>query len=399
MNAITKQVVVVAHADRARRERVRSALMHPGARVNVMTSDSPRAALDIVDQHEVQAVFCDLESRLESGVSMLAHLENEHPRVARLAVSRHPDMDRASPDGLHAQQILGTDDSSDELRHALERVLRLNACLHSDRVQAIVGEISQLPSVPQSYLALVRAAKDPSSGLNSIASIVQSDPAMSLKVLQLVNSAFFGLSKRIASIEQAVALLGVEMLKALAMSAQIFTACEMKPQPKFSIERFQTYSILTARFASRFFDERSLREAAFTAGMVHDIGKLIIAMRHPREFDEVLTIAMRDSRPFDDVERQVLGASHAEIGAHLLSRWGIPFPIVECVALHHSTADLDGHHCELIAGVHAADALTGILSCGDPESVLDTAFIERCGLTSQLPRWRKQISEALRDVA
>jgi HD-like signal output (HDOD) protein len=276
-----------------------------------------------------------------------------------------------------------------------ERVHAVQQLLADEIVNNTMDGIERLPSLPRTYTQLSQALANPEVNISDIANIVEADPAMCVKVLQLVNSAFFGMSQSITSVTKAVNLLGTELLKSLILQAHIICAVEDRMPREFSLSRFQMYSIKVARLAKRFVVSADHADEAFTCGMVHDIGKLVLALKAPLQFDSFLKRSSESTDPLYDIEREILGTSHAEAGAWLLSSWGIPLPIVECVAFHHNPSAVGSGDREVLAVVHAADALMGILGCGDPENRLDSDFIASAGLSREIPRWRALVEQEL----
>jgi HD-like signal output (HDOD) protein len=262
----------------------------------------------------------------------------------------------------------------------------VQALIGAEPVRRLVGNLESLPCLPGSYWELMEALRR-GAALADLSAIIQADPSMSLRVLQLVNSAIFGRTRRVATVQQAVSILGTELLRGLMLTANVFTAFEKTKAYGFSPEQFQAYSVRVARLAQQFGRPLGLAEDAFTAGILLDVGKLAIAVQAPEQFGEIVARSFADRVLEQDVEREILGATHAAIGGQVLTNWGIPFSVVECVTLHHHPS-ASSSTSELLGVVHAADSLLGIATCGEPESVLDRAYLERVGLLHHLPEWR-----------
>ena len=274
------------------------------------------------------------------------------------------------------------------------RIKNLQAILAEDAVRQLADGVTMLATLPETYLALSRAANDAHSSAAEIARIVERDPAVSARLLQLVNSTFFGISKRTSSIQKAVNMLGTHLLKSLVLSAHMSSAIDLAPTRFFSMPRYQSYSIRVARLARLFAGARESADEAFTAGIMSGIGQIVFALRAPKQFEKVLARVAATGELQQDVEREVFGTSHAEVGAYLLSTWGIPFEIVECVALHQRPRDAGAGDCELLALVHAAGALARIVICHEPESQLDLDFLARAGMVVEVPKWRRMTETA-----
>lgn len=357
---------------------------------DVVFAGGPGPALAEVGRAPVDALVLDGRLPQASRTSLLADVRNAHPLVARLVVWDHARSDkRPSPVGV--VEVAGS--TVAELATQIERSCRLQEVVGSDAVREVVGRIDQLPAVSRTCWQLMQAISNPDVGLEEVARLVESDPAISLKVLQLVNSALFGLARRTASIREAVRYLGVELLRVLVLTANLFSAAKENQPRGLSMEVFQSYSIRMARLTRKLVADPSLSGDAFTAGFVHDIGKVIIALKRPVEFEQIVARVGQDGESQHAVEVELLSVSHTDVGAYFLDNWSIPFLVVEATAFHHDPDRAVGSAQKVLAALHAADALTGIVYCGEPEERLNMAFIERVGLAGELPRWRSLVEE------
>ena len=235
-----------------------------------------------------------------------------------------------------AHQFLLKPCDPDALRSAIQRATSLVTVLNSKCWPVMVGSIRDLPSLPRTCAELRRVLSDPDASIDQVARVVEQDVAISAKVLQLVNSAFFGVTREIADIKTAVSYLGMTLLQNLVLSVEMFRVFQPKKAiPGFSMEEFH---------GTRSSPQESLRESARTLGLsdavvaaalLHDVGKLVIAEKSPEHFARAIAGMRQDKRPLFSVEEDLIGVSHAEVGAYLLSLWGLPGPVVEAVAFHH----------------------------------------------------------------
>ena len=351
------------------------------------------AAMKLLEGSKFDVVVSDMRMPGIDGASLLAHVKQNCPTAARIILSGQSDREsvlRALP---AAHQFLSKPCDTETLRQVVERACHLQQTLSNSDVRTIVGQLDRLPSTPQTYWDLTNAAARPEAGVVEFAAIVEQDPAMSVKVLQLVNSAYFGLPQRVTSLHQAVSRLGVELLKALALSVHAFGTLNALPVKGFSHERLQQHSLLAARMAKSFIPDIKRAGEVFSAALMHDVGKLVLAVGVPDVFVDVVAAQQRTQRPYHVLERELLGVTHAEVGGYLLGYWGLPLPLVEAVAFHHTPSSVPGGALDTLAAVHVADALIHdpppLTDEPDRDGVLDTAFIERAGLTAKLAEWRK----------
>ncbi|MES1206147.1 MAG: response regulator [Pseudomonadota bacterium] len=353
-----------------------------------------QAALGEMAKTPVDVIVSDMRMPGMDGVTLLKRVKETYPGVARIVLSGHADREAVMAALPVAHQYLSKPCDADTVRVVIERVCKLQSLLTNKSIRTVVGSLDRLPSVPDTYWELTRAVSDPNKGIADIAKIVERDPAMSVKVLQLVNSAYFGLAQQVASVERAVSYLGAELLKGLALTAHVFSAMGACNIEGFSLEEVQQHSLLTAKLARRFLTDRKRADEAFTAALVHDIGRMIVAMAMPDVFGEILREAAEKKVPPHTIEAERLGTTHAEVGAYLQGVWGLPFTIVEAAGFHHTPGMVTDGPCDVLAALHVADALVDAAP-GGGEVALDNDFLQRTGFAAQLPRWRAIAEEEL----
>jgi len=252
--------------------------------------------------------------------------------------------------------------------------------------------VGELPCLPRTYAVLVEALDKPDVSLQEIGRIVRRDVGISAKVLQLVNSAFFGLVREIATVEAAVGYLGLDILKQLVLSIEIFRTFQPASSiGGFSLQEVQTHSQFAAALAARLPTSTALAGAGAVATLVHDVGQLVLAEKLPERFGCAVAAAREQGRPLYAVEQDLIGASHAVIGAYLLGLWGLPGAVVEAVHYHHAPPKGCPANRQLstTAIVHIADALAHEFRPTTLASpALDLEYLQELGVADQLPEWR-----------
>jgi HD-like signal output (HDOD) protein len=281
----------------------------------------------------------------------------------------------------------------------VERACNLKELLGSDLIHRIVGGMRELPPLPRTYSALVEALSDAEVGLDRIARIVERDVAVSARILQLANSALFGAMQHISTVRTAVSYLGFDVLKNLVLSVEVFQALSTGTEiGGCSPESIHEHSYLTASIAARLPVDQRLMEGAKVAALMHDVGKLIAMKRLPEQFAQVVRSAREQGRVVYDVEREAMGATHAEIGAYLLGLWGLPFPVVEAVAYHHNPGQVPHQTFDCLAAVHVADVLAHardprLGNAGFAAPSFDTQYLEALGVANQIAGWDSTAAE------
>lgn len=355
----------------------------------VFALGAPAALLEL-EKSAFDVVVSDMRMPGMDGAGLLLRVKELSPATARIILSGHAERDAVVRVLPVAHQFLSKPCDAATLRSVIDRACGFQKLFEDKAILQVVGKFDKFPPVPDIYWELTSLLARPDTGIGDIAKVVERDPAMCVRLLQIVNSSFFGLAQRMSSIQQAVNYLGMELLKALVLTANLFGTEGVKDIPGFSMARFQQRSLATARLAKRLVGNSARTEEAFTAGMVHDIGQILIASSFPDRFAEIAAEVERSRTPVYQVERAILGITHAEVGGYLLGVWGLPLPIVEAVAFHHDPGRSVGEDRMLLAVVHAADALADCVSdvATPRDNELDMAFLERAGLANELPRWR-----------
>jgi len=316
------------------------------------------AAVREIEAQPFDVVVSDMRMPGIDGATLLGLVQDRHPETVRIILSGQTELEAALRAVPVAHQFLAKPCDRDDLRRAVERACLSQALLADDAVRRAAGGAGQIPSAPSLYTRLVEATTDEEISIAEIGALVESDVAMCAKVLQLVNSSFFGLGRRVSSAREAVAYLGIASLRALVVSAGAFRAFS-SPEgiDGFSVEALETHSTRVARLAAELLPDKRDAEDAFTAGMLHDVGKLVLAAHRPDELAQLVAAARESGQPLHVVERERTGVTHAEIGAYLLTLWGLPHSIVEAVAHHHAPGRLELERLDPVAAVHIADAL------------------------------------------
>lgn len=210
-----------------------------------------------------------------------------------------------------------------------------------NKVKQVISNIRNLPTPPIVFHQIQKVINDPKCSATQIAAILAEDPAMSVKVLKLTNSAFYGLSQEVESVKQAVVIVGMEAIKNLVLSASILDMFKGKEFDQEYQEQFWRHSLATA-FGSRLL-ARKLKargivdpDTAFSAGLLHDIGKIIMVCFLPKEYAQVREAKIADPVAQDHtIETRVLGYDHAQVGALLAQQWKLPHKLSEAIVHHH----------------------------------------------------------------
>jgi putative nucleotidyltransferase with HDIG domain len=363
-------------------------------------ANSGEEALQMVDQKPVDVVVTDMRMSGINGAQLLNQILRRHPQTVRIVLSGYSDLiEVVNCVGL-THQFLGKPCSLDDLKNCLKRVTLVKSRLASEPLCTLTSGLKNLPSLPKLYLEISDALQSPTTSAQRIADIASQDAGLSAKLLQLSNSAFFGFSCEVFSVSEAVQLLGVTVIQSLAMAVPVFSAFRHERCPHFPLEQIWEHSLQTARLGRQIAGEHSLNphlaEQAFCAGILHDLGKIILADGLPEQYTAVLNEARETRRPLIEVESRHFNATHAEVGAYLLALWGLPIPLVEAVANHHHPGHCGTREFCLAGVVHVANGLqhAGASRGETPASPIDYDYLCHAGLEKQFEIWRTEIPGA-----
>jgi HD-like signal output (HDOD) protein/ActR/RegA family two-component response regulator len=363
-------------------------------------ADSGEAALAAFDDGHIDVLVTDLRMPGMNGADLLARVQELSPPTVRVVLSGYADTQAVASASTGAHRFLAKPYTLDELTTVLERSFAMAELSRRVELYRRATAASVLPSSPGTYSELVAAAADPAAGAGALAVIIERDPAMTAKVLQLANSAFFSTGRHVSRVREAVAFLGTDTITALAISAKAFA--EYAPtlaSSRFSIEEFQRHAALVARLAARITPDPDIRADAVTAGVLHDIGALVLLRDDRRRWEHNTEIAEQEGLPLHVVEQREQGVDHGAVGGYLLALWGLPHTIVEAVANHHEPNGLAGPRLDAVAAVHIAEALAHefVPWSGDGDgsvSLLDADYVKAVAGSDALETWREFARQA-----
>jgi putative nucleotidyltransferase with HDIG domain len=336
------------------------------------------------------------------GAQLLAEVKKRYPQVVRIILSGQLEQEMTLKSIPMAHQSLSKPCDVEVLKHTIEKTFALRDLLANESIKRIVSQIESLPSMPSVYTEIMEEVQSPDPSIKRVGEIISKDLAMTAKILQLVNSAFFGLMRQISSPQEAVILLGTETIKALVLSVKIFSQFDQKKFSRFSFDGLLNHGISVSLYASTITKEekldKNLINGAFMAGLLHDIGKLILATNFSEPYQEVLDEAQNAGQNLWDLENKKFGSSHAEIGAYLMGLWGLEYPVVEAIAFHHRPGKSITQDIGSLTAVHIGNALyhEALNSTEeDPNLRYDAGYLDRIGVTNRMPEWRQVCRELM----
>jgi putative nucleotidyltransferase with HDIG domain len=329
-------------------------------RYEIFTAPSGKDGVKLLNERSFDVVVSDLTMPGMDGVQFLGHVVRTQPDAARIIISGYLDRLKISQCLFVGHRYFNKPCDLKALGDLLLRLADFRGIVENQKVRKIVGGLGSLPGPPDTYLRLEEVLNSAYSSLNDVAAVVEQDLRVTAKLLQIVNSAQFGVARQIVSPTEAVQLVGVEVVRGLVLGLQAFTVYKSnKKAPPMDV---WDHSLRIALNARRIAHAQGLPhdqcEKAFLGGLLHDIGKIVLVANVPDEYNEAKAFAKSCKMPLHDAELQRFGANHAQIGAYLLALWGIQEDVVKIVEHHHALDRFPDKDDFLpLAAVHAAHAL------------------------------------------
>lgn len=349
-------------------------------------------ALTRLQQASFDVIVSDIRMPGINGIELLKRVKEHYPAMTRLALSGHADLELALESSTIIHQFLAKPCETEILKATIQRAAKIRNILSDDGIKSLLGRIDTLPSPPDTYFEIINALDSPNSSLEKVASIIERDAGMTAKILQLANSPLFAASQPVATILRAAQCLGMDIIKSLALTYNLFSKVNDACQNTINLSAYTQHSIqcsLLAKYICTSLDKNpSLIASAAIAGMLHDIGTLILAIILTEEYKALIEDNKNDTSSLASKEKEYFGASHAEIGGYLLGLWGLPDTITEAILFHHAPADYAEKMLSPLISVYVASNLLN--AHGEVDDQLDLEYLTKLGIVELLPSWQEK---------
>jgi putative nucleotidyltransferase with HDIG domain len=339
----------------------------------VHVSQSATDALCQMEQVQFDVVFADLKPGPLASIQFLHQVWAKRASTIRFLLCETLQPDLMVTCALGPHQVLQKPLNGTAIRNSIERAALVDRLFQNQDVRTLVSRIRTFPTRPTVYAEVIKELRSSSSSAQVVGDLVSRDLAISAKLLQITNSAFFGFNQPVASPVDAVLLLGMETTASLVLGIEAFSQLDNVKLKYFSTDQVwkhcQTVANAARAIAEHMTHDKVLAQEAYTAALLHDIGKLALAVNLDDAYRDALNVGREKNIPAWEVERQAFGATHAEAGAYLLSLWGLPAGVIEAVAGHHLPArELSSEFTPLTA-LHLANAIEN--SSGEPQGGIE----------------------------
>jgi HD-like signal output (HDOD) protein len=357
-------------------------------------------AIAKVRQEPFDVVVSDMRMPHMDGAALLAEVKKIRPESIRIILSGESDASAIFRSMGVTHRYLDKPCDPEILKKTID-LARGSAreLITDDTVARALTGIDRLPTIPEIYQKVVAELESPDSSAARVGELIEREVGMSAKLLQVVNSAAFRFPEPIERVSKAVALLGMERVKQLVLAVGLFEQFQGEADAAALAEVWR-HSSRTFELAMQFAEALKggapgLLDTACTSAILHECGRLVLLSSLRGRYADALDRARREGVPLEQTEREEFGVEHGQIGAYVISLWGLPRSIVDVVAHHAKPSQSNQADVNLaLAAVHAACALAH-----DPENEnLDLDYLTRAGLDGRLAEWRAVAAKPAEEV-
>ena len=340
-----------------------------------------REALALLAIAPADVVVTDMRMPGMTGRDLLSEVKRLYPEAVRFILSGYAESSSIMQVAGTAHQYLSKPCDAATLKAAVTRAFALRLLLRDERLVRRIGQVDTLPSLPSVYQRIQACLREPEPDIAEVGRIISADMVMTAMILKLANSAFFGVGKSFKTVDRAVSFLGLDTIAGLVLGHSLFKEFAAAELGGLSLEQLWQHSLLTAAGARALALHEgwgtTRAEEAFLAGVLHDLGKLVLATRP-------------DPRP--EISTDVRTSDHAEAGAYLLGLWGFSDSLIEAIALHHTPSKAAAQEFGLAGVLHVADRMAHA-EPGD-EIDFEVGYLESVGVVAHVAGWLSAISKA-----
>lgn len=327
---------------------------------SIFFADNGERCLQILANNKIDFVFSSANIIMPTGANILNEIKRLFPEVIRFALVPNLDNQTVAQISQYVHQLVPPPYTKETIIERIERTLHIQKILNNEKVVNLVKNTTTLPSLPEIYIQIEQETAKPDFSLIKIANLISKDPNLTAKILQIVNSAYFGLQKEFTNINFALSYLGVNVIKSLIFYIHLFSHFKITSENRKYLEKFWQHSLVVAsnsyHLANKYLREKYEIDSSYTAGVLHDVGKFILLNTYTYP-QNIILLAEQKAIENLEAELEIYECTHAEIGAYLLGLWGFPLHIVEAVAYHHQPSLLNKSKLNLATIIHLADFL------------------------------------------
>lgn len=367
---------------------------------DISHSQTPRQALKLLDRTAIDVLITEVRLTNADSERFLREFLRKQPHAARIVLTGYTNPNAIFKYAGLAHQLLAKPWDNQTLIETILRANLISDLLADPHLKRTLNLIENFPVIPSVFIELTEKLKSSETSLQDVGEIIIRDPALTIKLLQIVNSPYYGLPVAVAEPRKAVSLLGLDIIKGFVLTSGLFQRYEKHRLKNLAVDELWRHSMETANIVRHIAKQEQLQkdvaETSYIASLLHDIGKIIIAEHFPDEFNEVCLNSRADNIPLWKAEQSVLGATHAEIGAYLLGLWGLPMTVINAVLEHHQPRMQEHSEIDQTALLHVANAFERERRHRQGEETgpmdINADYIRHLDIHQNVETWLQQIS-------
>ena len=329
----------------------------------IVLSDSGKSAFELIQTDDsFDLIISDLRMNGLNGIDLLKKVKEASPDTIRFSLTGSTERSLLIEAASVSHRLISKPCEGEKLIAFIRNSLLLREKLQNPEVRKKLCKLGVIPSLPKFYQEFCKEIQSPDASVAKLGTIIEKDIGMTAKVLQLVNSAFFGFRKKVTNPVHAGILIGINGMRDFVIVAGFFHAFGKNDFPKtLDIEGIWQHSLLTADRARKIAASEGLSQddidTSYTAGLLHDLGIIALAATNRADYEKVIALAQNENLPLHQAEKRVLAVDHATVGGFILDLWGLPHAISEIVTFHCSPPCDPSLKSTPLSIVYAADML------------------------------------------
>jgi len=348
-------------------------------------------AINIINENNIDILVCNTCNPDKHGMDFLGRVSEMKPGIVRILLTSELNSEKAIQCISIAHQVFTKPSKIMDMLLDIEKYIDSLKNVFSDDLKKTFNLTKKLPSFPSSIAVIQNELNKENYNLKNIARIINDDPSLSTGLLRLVNSPFFGIKTTVVDPLQALNFLGFETVKAFIISNYLYSHYKVKNTDDFNFENLKRHSSTVANFASIIARElgfkASVVEEAHSAGILHDIGKIILYAEHYSYYNELVKEAKSKNVPLWELEETQIGLNHADIGGYLFLLWGFPQNLVDAIRFHHMPNLYPGIENQVLTCLHMANVLEhNLININNdrPQRFYADSYLTRAGITTEI---------------
>lgn len=364
----------------------------------INVTDNSDEAVNFINQNMVDVIICDDEVNNSKGIDIIETCHQQRPgSLGFLRKSSSPTKEESLKLSERKIFVLPGNLEEEGIYSHISRRILLRSLSENPNLLSVIRRMKKMPTIPQLYHQITRELRKEDGSIEFVAGLISKEPSMATRILKAVNSPAYGLGYEITEVVHALLFLGKEATQAQILADSVFSSYPNESSSGLNLQDIWKHSInvsaIARRIAMSIDSNKKSAEIACTAGVVHDLGKVLMAANLPDHYAQAVKMAKEEKIPLVNAEQKVFGTNHAEVAASLMGLWAIPFKILNSVAFHHNPAAGKKRPPTATMALYIANGLENAKSKNQLGQTLNENIIEDWGLVDKFTEWVEEFTQ------